>query len=102
MGQSNAAVVATLSERFIESGEVMWELVAHDVEVHDHDMFDAGQYVGHEGFARWLQDWSDAWVEWTIDVQEVLEVESRVLLLGRMKARGASGVSVERDDGMVY
>jgi ketosteroid isomerase-like protein len=100
--KSNAALVATLSQHFIEAGEVMWELVADDVEVHDHDMFDAGQYIGHEGFARWLQDWADAWVEWTIDVHEVVEVDNRVLLLGTMKARGASGVSVERDDGIVY
>jgi ketosteroid isomerase-like protein len=100
--QSNVSVAATLSRHFIESGDVLWELVAEDVEVHDHDMFDAGEYAGHEGFERWLQDWSDAWNEWTLDVQEIQEAGNRVLLLGRMKARGASGVRVERDDGIVY
>jgi ketosteroid isomerase-like protein len=102
VAQSNVAVVASSLQHFIESGEVLWELVADDVEVHDHDMFDAGQYFGHDGFARWLQDWADAWAEWTMEVQDVREIGSRVLLLGRMKARGASGARAERDDAIVY
>jgi ketosteroid isomerase-like protein len=37
-----------------------------------------------------------------VESGEMQGIGSRVLVLGRMKARGASGVAVERDDGIVY
>ena len=70
-------------------------------EVHDHDSPDQGVLRGHAGFLRWIDDW-DA-MEWTLEPEEFIDAGERVVVLARLSARGrASGVSLERHDGMVW
>jgi ketosteroid isomerase-like protein len=103
MSQENVELVQTLLEVFIATGEMSWDLLDEDIEVHDHDVMDAGEYRGHMGFARWLENWDAAWAEFTIEPEEFLDADTRVVLIFRMRATGrGSGVAVERQDAMVW
>jgi ketosteroid isomerase-like protein len=64
---------------------------------------DAGEYRGHAGFTRWLEDWASAWSEFTSEAaEEILDAGEDVVIVYRLKATGrASGVTVERQDAMV-
>jgi len=103
MPHENVDLVKALLERFIAFGELSWDLMHEDIEVHDHDVMDAGEYRGHLGFARWLENWDAAWSEFSIEPEEFLDAGERVVFVFRMKATGrGSGVVVERQDAMVW
>jgi len=103
MSEENVDLAERLLARFIATGEVSWELLHDQIEVHDHDVMDAGEYRGHLGFARWLENWSAAWEKFSIEPEESLDAGSRVVLVFRMKATGrGSGVAVERQDATVW
>lgn len=53
-------------------------------------------YTGHEGFRRFIADMSEDWREFTIDADEVRDLGAgRVLVAGRFRGQGASGVEVD-------
>lgn len=102
MSHENVALVREGLERFI-AGEVLWETLDPDLEVHDHDILDAGEYRGHAGFGRWLSDWGAAWEAFSFEPREFIDAGDRVVAVIHLKARGrSSGVEVERDDAIVY
>ena len=70
MSQQNVELVQRSLERAVVTGEPPWEVLDEEVEVHDHDIMDAGEYRGHAGFARWMQDWASAWSESSIEPEE--------------------------------
>jgi len=73
---------------------------ADDIEVYaDRSLMNSGSYHGHDGFAKWMQDWNEAWREITIDVKKVEEIEGRFLVVeAHQSAVGSgSGVPVEMD-----
>ena len=89
-------------EHFATSGEPDWDGLHEDVEVYDHDIMDAGDYQGHAGFARWMEDWASAWSEYTMEPQEFLDADDRVVVFLRQITTGqGSGVALEREDAMV-
>jgi ketosteroid isomerase-like protein len=90
-------------ERFGASGEVPWDLVDEEIEIYDHDILDAGEYRGHAGFGRWLEDWAAAWSEFTMEPEEFLDAGEHVVAFILTRATGqGSGVALERHDAMVY
>jgi hypothetical protein len=104
VSDANVELIRDALQTWRRTGEPAWELTHPDVEVRDHDIMDAGEYRGHEGVARWLVDWGTAWSGFTMDVEEVIEAgESGVVALIRIGATGReSGISVEREDAVVY
>ena len=85
------------------TGEPPWDVIAEDVEVRDHDIMDASDYRGHAGFGRWIQDWSAAWSEDSIEPEQFLDAGERVVVFIRQRATGqGSGVVLEREDAMVF
>jgi ketosteroid isomerase-like protein len=103
MSQVNIDLVRRGYEQFAATGSPAWELLGDEVEVHDHDILDAGEYRGHAGVGQWLEDWSTAWSDFSMEPEEFIEVGERVVALIRMKATGrGSGVTVERQDAMVW
>jgi ketosteroid isomerase-like protein len=103
MSQANVDLVQRLLEQFIATGEPSWESLHEEVEAHDHDVVDAGEYRGHAGFGRWLENWDVAWAEFSMAPEEFLDAGERVVSVFRMKATGrGSGVPVERQDAMVW
>jgi ketosteroid isomerase-like protein len=102
MSEENVEVVRGLLERFA-AGEVVWDALDEEVEIHDHDILDAGEYRGREGVLRWIEDWSSGLpaVDW--DLQEILDAGETVMAVILLKARGrGSSVEVERQDAIVY
>jgi ketosteroid isomerase-like protein len=59
-------------------------------------VFEGTPYRGHEGFRRFIADMSEDWQESTIEADEVRGLGAgRVLVTGRFRGQGASGVEVE-------
>jgi ketosteroid isomerase-like protein len=102
MSQGNVEIVQATLEHFATTGEPAWEDLHDDVEVYDHDIMDAGDYKGHAGFARWLQDWAAAWSEYAMQPEEFVDAGERVVVFILQKTTGqGSGVALERHDAMV-
>jgi len=103
MSRENVEIVQAALMRFGETGEPPWEAIDDDVVVVDHDIMDADDYRGHEGFARWIEDWSSAWAQDSIEPEEFLDAGERVVVLIRQRTTGqGSGVALEREDAMVF
>jgi ketosteroid isomerase-like protein len=102
MSQANVEVVQRGFEHFMATGEPHLESFHEEVEVHDHDTMDQGEYRGHAGLGRWLQDWSAAWSEFSMEPEEFLDAGDEVVMFVRMKATGVStGLTLERQDAIV-
>jgi ketosteroid isomerase-like protein len=103
MSEENVEVVKRGFEHFMATGEPHWESFHREVEVHDHDTMDQGEYRGHAGVGRWLADWTAAWSEFSMEPEEFLDVGERVVMFFRMRATGvSSGLALERQDAMVF
>ena len=103
MSRENVDLVQRLLEGFIATGEPSWESMHEEIEAHDHDVVDAGEYRGHAGFRRWLENWDVAWAEFSMTPEDFLDAGNRVVSVFRMKATGrGSGVPVERQDAIVW
>jgi ketosteroid isomerase-like protein len=103
MSQENVESVRGAFERFVATGEPNWDSMDAEVEIHDHDIPDAGVYRGHEGFLRWLADWSEPWSEFSMKPERWIDAGDRVVVVLRMTAKGkGSGVEVNRRDAIVY
>jgi len=102
MCQENVENVKAAVAHFVANGEPLWSTTAEDVEVHDHDIPDAGVYRGHAGYAQWLEDWAGAWSEFSLEPEDFIDIDDRVVVVFRMRATGrGSGVTVERKDALV-
>src|ERR1700680_3949813 len=103
MSQVNVEVIQRGFEHFMATGEPHWESCHEAVEVHDHDTMDQGEYRGHAGLGRWLEDWAAAWSEFSMEPEEFLDSGERVVAVFRVTATGRnSGVTLERQDAMVF
>ena len=103
MSQENVEVIRRGYEHFEATGEPIWDDFAESLEIRDHQSPDQGYYVGHAGFQRWIDDWSEAWTEWSIEVEDIVEVGDSVLVLIHHTARGSStGLDLDSHDGILY
>jgi ketosteroid isomerase-like protein len=104
MSQENVEHVRRGMEYWLRTGEALWDDVDPEVEIHDHDILDAGIFRGHDGFRKWLADFGEAWESFRVEPQEYIAAgDGKVVLIARLSARGrGSGVSVERLDGVVW
>jgi ketosteroid isomerase-like protein len=104
MSQENVEIVKEAHQRFTETGEPIWERVDAETEVFDYDIPDArNPYRGVQGITEWLADFAEAWDNYAMELERVIDVGDRVVSLFRIRAVGAgSGVPVERGDAMVW
>ena len=103
MSEHNVEVVRAALSHFLATGEPHFALLSEDVVTADHDVMDAGEYLGHSGQARWLEDWGAAWSEFHIEQpHEYIDAGDDVVAVFHLTATGrASGVTVEREDALV-
>jgi len=102
VSQQNVDLVRQSFERFVETGEPVWELMHEDVEIRDHDIMDGSEYRGHAGFGQWLADWGAAWSSFEMEPQEYIDGGDCVIVVVHMRATGArSGIEVDRQDAAV-
>lgn len=103
MSAENLEIVRRSLEKFAETGEIEWSTVDQDIEITDHDIPDQQGYRGHDGLARWLEDWATAWAEYTIEPTDFLDAGKYVVVVLRMCATGrGSGLELDREDAIVY
>ena len=103
MSQENVEFVRRGFELFMSTGEVIWGDLDKEVVVDDHDALDQGEYRGHEGFARWLEDWGAAWTDWVLEAERFIDAGESVVIVARLIATGrSSGARLERQDALVY
>ena len=102
MSEENVDIVRDLLERFMQ-GDVVWDAFDPQIEVYDHDILDAGEYRGHAGVLRWIEDWQEGLPITSFDLQECIDAGDTVVavILLRARARG-SDVDVKRQDAIVY
>lgn len=102
MSQENVELVQRGLDHFIATGEPDWSTLDEAIEVHDHDILDAGDYRGHEGFGRWLEDWGTAWAAYSFEPEEFIDGGDRIVAVIHMTTEGqSSGVETKRQDAMV-
>jgi ketosteroid isomerase-like protein len=103
MSRKNVELVQGVLGGFIATGIPAWDLLDERVEVHDHDVMDAGEYRGHAGFGSWLENWDAAWSDFSMQPEEFLDGDQRIVSVFRMTATGrGSGVEVQRQDAIVW
>ena len=73
---------------------------ADDIEVHGAPgLVNAGTHHGRPAFERWMQEWLEAWSDFTIEVRGVEEVDGRFLVVDvhQMGVGSESGIPVEME-----
>jgi ketosteroid isomerase-like protein len=82
----------------VNEGRLDWA-AAHlppDFEMSGTAGFGMGPFVGAEGISRWFAEMAEAWETVRIDVEEVVDLGERVVVLGRIHNRGrGSGIEVD-------
>ena len=103
VSEENVEIVRRGLEHFLATGEPDWDTTDEQVEIHDHDIPDRGEYLGAAGVRRWLEDWGAAWAEWSIEPEQLIDAGDSVVVFIRMKTTGrGSGLEVDRADAQVY
>jgi ketosteroid isomerase-like protein len=60
-------------------------------------LLEGGEYTGHDGVRKYMADMSEDWSELEITVDEIRDLDGRVLVLGGFRAVGrASGSGLEQ------
>jgi ketosteroid isomerase-like protein len=103
MSRENVEVMERGVRHFVKTGEPDLSTLHPEIEVHDHDIPDAGTYRGHRGYEKWLADWAAAWQNFSIEPEEYIDAGERVVLVIRLRATGrGSGLELDRQDGLVF
>jgi ketosteroid isomerase-like protein len=103
MSQENVEIARGAFEYFERTGEPLFEMLHPEVEVYDHDIPDAGVYRGHDGYLRWIADWSEPWDDFSMESERWIDAGDQVVFVFRMTAKGkGSGAEVTRRDAIVW
>ena len=103
MSQENVQIIRGSMEYFKRTGEVLWDVIDPEIEIHDHDVPDGDVFRGHAGRRKWASTFVDAWEHVSVEPEEYIDAGGdKVVLLHRLAARGRGGISLERQDGVVY
>jgi uncharacterized protein len=77
--------------------EAIFELVTHDVEfVVPVGMANSGRYVGREGFEAMMGQWEEAWDEFRVEIEDLVEEGDAVVVSVSQFGRGrGSGIETQ-------
>ena len=90
MSQGNVEVVRRSYEALARNDiEGALEAIDPQIEIHDHDLPDAGEYREIDGMFRWQADWEASWESWRWEPEEFLAAGDRVVVALRVHAKGA-------------
>ena len=74
-----------------------------EIEIRDFDVPDADIYRGHEGWFAWIANWSEAWEDFGMELEDIIPAgPGRVIVTSHLWARGRSGITLERHDGWLW
>ena len=96
----------TVIQRFnegVERGDVDPALIDPEIVIVDHDIPDAGEYRGHEGMRKWIEDdWGAAWESFTVEPALLEDAGDVALTVFGIVARGkGSGVETRRRNAIL-
>jgi ketosteroid isomerase-like protein len=107
VSRANVEIVKRGWEHFLATGEQPEEVIAPDF-VWDMSTFRdlmgiQPHYEGVEGIRRFLQDWTEPFDDWQIDVEAFHDAGDRVVAVCRQRARSkTSGVPVDMTFAQVF
>jgi|SRR4051794_19089418 ketosteroid isomerase-like protein len=103
MSKENVDVIRRGFDHYAATGDQLWENYSDAVVVRDQQSPDQAEYRGLDGVRRWIADWSAAWDDWQIEVEEIVEAGESVLALIHHTGRGhASGLEMDSHDAMLF
>ena len=103
MSQGNVEIICQSMEYFKRTGEWLWDVIDPEIEIHDHDVPDGDVFRGHAGWLKWERTFDSAWERVSIEPEEYIDAGGdKVVLLHRFAAQGRGGISLERQDGVVF
>jgi ketosteroid isomerase-like protein len=105
MSQENVEIVRRIVESFNrrDIAAILGHFDAGAEWVEDQRYPGAEIFRGPSGVEQSIRKWWDAWAEIAMDLEETVDLGNRVVLAGRVRARGHdSDVAVEAPFGGVY
>ena len=78
----------------------VYERAADDIEVHSHPaLMNTGTWYGRDAFRHWMQEWLEAWSDFSIDIRRVQEIDGRFLIVEVVQhgVGSESGIPVAMD-----
>jgi ketosteroid isomerase-like protein len=102
MSRGNVELMRRGLDHMVATGHPPWEMIDREIEVHDHHSAQGAPYRGHAGLWRWLADRDAAWEGWSIEAQQSLDVDYRVVAILGMRVRGKGGLQVVREEAHVW
>jgi ketosteroid isomerase-like protein len=78
--------------------------LSQDVEVFAApELANSGRFHGHDGFLRWISEWTDAWEDIAAEVTRTILVgERQVVVATHQTGRGRSGIEVSMDLAFLF
>jgi ketosteroid isomerase-like protein len=106
MSRENVEIVRAAFERFVATREFAEDLATDDF-VWDMSNFhgwpEQQVYEGADGARAFLSDWMEAWDDWELEVEALLDAGDRVLVFVHQRATSkAAGMPVEMSLAQVY
>jgi ketosteroid isomerase-like protein len=102
MSDDNIAIFQEFNESMVGRGEIRWDLIDPDVVIFDHDIPDSGDYRGHRGCEKWLEDWGSAWESFSLENDRYITSGDSVISVFVVTARGkGSGVEIKARNATV-
>jgi ketosteroid isomerase-like protein len=105
MSQENVEIVRAAFRAFEGRDSEVWVSCFHpSVELLlPRNVLEGGSYRGHAGMRRALADAFETWEEFRFDIQDIREVDDRVVVLGRATAVGKGDApAVEYQSGYLF
>jgi ketosteroid isomerase-like protein len=106
VSRENVEIVRRGTEHYQATGEFLPELVTPDF-VWDMSKFrgwpEQQLYLGTEGAERFLREWTNAWDDWTLDIEAFHDVGEKVVVVARQHGRSkGTGMPVDMSFAQVY
>ena len=106
MSRENVDLIRRGYEHFIATGEFREEIMHPDF-VWDMSTFrdwpERQTYAGLEGARAFMRDWWEAWEDWELEVEEVLDAGENAVAIVRQRGRSkATGLPVDMRFAMVW
>lgn len=106
MSQENVEIVRQGYERFAASGEVVVELTTDDLVwnmSNFHGWPEQQVYEGLDGVQVFISEWMNAWEDWELEVEALLDAGDRVVALVHQRGRSkAAEMPVEMSFAQVW
>jgi ketosteroid isomerase-like protein len=100
MSRTDVEVVRRMFTAFDEQKwQVALDLLDRDIEWSPTE----GRYRGHQGVLSAMAEWLEPWEDHTVEAEEILEADDRVLAVVRLTGRGTgSGLEIDQRFFQLY